>query len=104
LSRLGGSVSLSVAQLRVYLDAMRRLADAYYWRREAERAAGIREAARQLLAALNLAEDWAEEMDRLEAEEARIRSPVEVTNHRDALKVAPPEVTRVDPRIGKEDS
>ena len=74
---LGGSVKLTVPQLRVYLDCMKRLADqkdkiAYKQRDHGvyEEAVGIREAVEELLKCLNLPEDWAERMDKKEVYEA----------------------------------
>ena len=113
MSRLG-SLSLSVAQLREYLNEMQRFAEEYekrvkearqskdmrFWEFENGVIVGIRMATAELLMALGLPRDWAEEMDKVEREEDRASSPVEVTRvGAEALRIPPPEVTRPKFRI-----
>lgn len=82
MSKLGEKIPLDTPQLRVYLSCMEKTAnrkasqgspnpnDGLIYANYCE-AEGIRMATRQLLRALNLPEDWAERMDRLEEAEVR---------------------------------
>ena len=86
-SDLGGSIPLTIPQLRVYLGAMMRLGAKYGARGDKAyeknkkgdtsyisdygKVWGLEKATTELLAALNLPEDWAQQMDRLEEQEAR---------------------------------
>ena len=70
---LGGDIKLTVPQLRVYLDSMRRLAEHYGKMDQIgapHKADGIKLATNNLLKCLNLPEDWAERMDKKEVYEA----------------------------------